>query len=423
MSEECDCPPCEKGLPPWLATFADLMALLMCFFVLLLSFAEMDVLKFKQVAGALKLAFGVQRDVKATEIPRGTSVIAQNYSPGKPTEVTPLEIMREKTTDDTKTNLDYTDTTSRNDQNRSSAMSEDCDCPPCKEGLPPWLATFADLMALLMCFFVLLLSFAEMDVLKFKQVAGALKLAFGVQRDVKATEIPRGTSVIAQNYSPGKPTEVTPLEIMREKTTDDTKTNLDYTDSTSRNDQSLSEDQAEDLAQQKAQREAKEEAEDLQEELAAAIGDGLLEVEAFNDRVLIRIRERGSFSSGQAKLKPEFLPILKLIAEVLKQRDGHFIIAGHTDDIPIETRQFRSNWELSAGRAASVVHYFIQEGDIDPERMEIRALADNEPLVPNDSWENRAQNRRVEISVLHGNRQPIKIDEPAHNVDFVEDPQ
>ena len=297
-------------------------------------------------------------------------------------------------------------------------MSEECDCPPCEEGLPPWLATFADLMALLMCFFVLLLSFAEMDVLKFKQVAGALKLAFGVQRDVIATEIPKGTSVIALQYSPGKPTEVTPLEIMREKTTDDTKTNLDYTDSESRNDQSLAE--AEAMAQQQAEREAKEEAEDLQEELAAAIGDGLLEVEAFNDRVLIRIRERGSFASGQAKLKAGFLPILKLIAEVLNQRDGHFIIAGHTDDIPIETTQFRSNWELSAGRAASVVHYFIQQGDIDPERMEIRALADNEPIVPNDSWENRAQNRRVEISVLHGNRQAIDIDSPTQNVDFVD---
>ena len=307
-------------------------------------------------------------------------------------------------------------------------MSEECDCPPCEKGLPPWLATFADMMALLMCFFVLLLSFAEMDVLKYKQVAGALKLAFGVQRVVKATEIPKGTSIIAKQYSPGKPTEVTPLEIMREKTVDDTKTNLDFTDSESKNDAGLKSDadideaDAEEVARQKAQREAQAEAEELQDELAAAIGDGLLEVEAFNDRVLIRIRERGSFGSGQAELKQEFLPILKLIADVLNQRDGHFVIAGHTDDIPIETRRFRSNWDLSAARAASVVHFFIREGKIDPERMEIRALSDNEPIVPNDSWENRAQNRRVEISVLHGNRHAIKEQSPAQNVDFVDQP-
>ena len=271
-----------------------------------------------------------------------------------------------------------------------------------------------------MCFFVLLLSFAEMDVLKYKQVAGAMKLAFGVQRDVKATEIPKGTSVIAQQYSPGKPTEVTPLEIMRETTTDDTKTNLDFTDSTTKNDASMSAAEAEALAQHRAQQDAKEEAEELQKELAAAIRDGLLEVTAFNDRVLIRIRERGSFGSGKAILKKQFQPILKLIAEVLNQRDGHFVITGHSDDIPIETKQFRSNWDLSAARAASVVHYFIQQGDVDPERMEIRALADNEPLAPNDSWENRAQNRRVEISILHGNRQAIDIESPTENVDFIQ---
>ena len=298
-------------------------------------------------------------------------------------------------------------------------MSEQKDCPVCEEGLPPWLATFADLMSLLMCFFVLLLSFAEMDVLKYKQVAGAMKLAFGVQRDVKATEIPKGTSVIAQQYSPGKPIEVTPLEIMREKTTDDTKTNLDFTDSTSRNDQSLAE--AEAMAQAHAEQMAKEEAEQLREELASAIGDGLIEIEAFNDRVLIRIREKGSFGSGKADLKPAFRPILQQIAAVLRQRDGHFIIAGHTDDIPIETQQFRSNWDLSAKRAATVVHFFIQFGEIDPERMEIRAHSDNQPLVPNDSWDNRAQNRRVEISVLHGNTESIQMEQPADNVDFVQE--
>lgn len=298
-------------------------------------------------------------------------------------------------------------------------MSEENNCPACEEGLPPWLATFADLMSLLMCFFVLLLSFAEMDVLKYKQVAGAMKLAFGVQRDVKAAEIPKGTSVIAQQYSPGKPTEVTPLEIMREKTTDDTKTNLDYTDSTSRNDQSLA--QAEAMAAEKARQMAKEEAAELEHELASAIGEGLLEVEAFNDRVLIRIREKGSFGSGKADLKPAFAPILLQIAQVLKQRDGHFIIAGHTDDVPIETRQFRSNWDLSAKRAATVVHFFIQKGDIDPERMEIRAHSDNQPLVPNDSWDNRAKNRRVEISVLHGNIESIEVNSPAENVDYLKE--
>jgi chemotaxis protein MotB len=298
-------------------------------------------------------------------------------------------------------------------------MSEENDCPVCEPGLAPWMATFADMMSLLMCFFVLLLSFSEMDVLKYKEVAGAMKNAFGVQRDVKATEIPKGTSVIAKNYSPGKPTEVTPLELMREKTTDDTKVNLEFTDTSAVSDKILAD--AEALAQMKARQQAKDEAKDLKKEMAKAIGEGLIEVEGFNDRVLIRIREKGSFGSGKADLKPEFKPILKQIAEVLKQRDGHFIIAGHTDDIPINTSQFRSNWDLSAKRAASVVHFFIEQGGIDPERMEIRAHSDNQPLVPNDSWENRSKNRRVEISVLHGNYEAITTGSPSENVDFVKE--
>ena len=77
---ECKCPP--AGLPAWMGTFADLMSLLMCFFVLLLSFSEMDVLKFKQIAGSMKFAFGVQNKIEVKDIPKGTSVIAQEFRPG-----------------------------------------------------------------------------------------------------------------------------------------------------------------------------------------------------------------------------------------------------------------------------------------------------------------------------------------------------
>ena len=80
--QECKCPP--PGLPAWMGTFADLMSLLMCFFVLLLSFSEMDVLKFKQIAGSMKFAFGVQNRLEVKDIPKGTSVIAQEFRPGRP---------------------------------------------------------------------------------------------------------------------------------------------------------------------------------------------------------------------------------------------------------------------------------------------------------------------------------------------------
>jgi len=98
----------SKGLPAWVMTFADLMTLLMCFFVLLLSFAEMDIQKFKQVAGSMKMAFGVQRDIKVKEMPKGTSVIAREFSPGRPTP-TPMDEVRQNTIDETRQTLEFTD--------------------------------------------------------------------------------------------------------------------------------------------------------------------------------------------------------------------------------------------------------------------------------------------------------------------------
>ena len=89
---ECKCPP--AGLPAWMGTFADLMSLLMCFFVLLLSFSEMDVLKFKQIAGSMKFAFGVQNKIEVKDIPKGTSVIAMEFRPGRP-EPTPIDTIQQ----------------------------------------------------------------------------------------------------------------------------------------------------------------------------------------------------------------------------------------------------------------------------------------------------------------------------------------
>ena len=102
---------------------------------------------------------------------------------------------------------------------------EECKCPP--EGLPAWMGTFADLMSLLMCFFVLLLSFSEMDVLKFKQIAGSMKYAFGVQSLLEVKDIPKGTSVIAQEFPPGKP-DPTPIEVIMQQTIEITKAKLDF---------------------------------------------------------------------------------------------------------------------------------------------------------------------------------------------------
>ena len=105
----------------------------------------------------------------------------------------------------------------------SDEEEQKCDCVP---GLPAWMGTFADLMSLLMCFFVLLLSFSEMDAMKFKRLAGSMAQAFGVQNKLNVTDIPKGTSIIAQEFSPGRP-EPTPINEIWQKTEDLTEMSLE----------------------------------------------------------------------------------------------------------------------------------------------------------------------------------------------------
>ena len=124
MSEQAEECKCEPGAPAWMGTFADLMSLLMCFFVLLLSFSEIDLQKYKQVAGSMAFAFGVQREIKAEEIPKGTSIVAQEFSPGKP-QPTPVNEVRQKTTEEFKQNLDFTDSDSKNNESRAAQSVED----------------------------------------------------------------------------------------------------------------------------------------------------------------------------------------------------------------------------------------------------------------------------------------------------------
>ncbi|EEF79020.1 flagellar motor protein MotB [Methylophaga thiooxydans] len=254
------------------------------------------------------------------------------------------------------------------------------------EGLPAYMATFADLMSLLMCFFVLLLSFAEMDALKYKMVVKSLENAFGVQREVAANEIPKGTSIIAQEFSPGEP-KPTPLKVVRQDTMDDSREQLKVTMD------------AEKLAEQQAQQVA-EETQKFKEALEKEIEEGLIVVESQYSRIVIRIREKGSFMSGDARLNNDFIPILKKIHNVLLKTDGRIAVAGHTDDVPINTSRYRSNWELSTSRATSVVHELLAPGDMPAERFVLEGYADTKPLEPNDSPTNRARNRRVEIIVL-----------------------
>ena len=282
---------------------------------------------------------------------------------------------------------------------------EDCDCPECPKGLPAYLATFADLMSLLMCFFVLLLAFSEMDVQKYKQVAGSMKDAFGVQDQIKMKEIPKGTSIIAQEFSPGRP-QPTPLNEVRQSSTETMNNTLDVLCSPGRSEQREdAQDQSTDHSAEILERlvaMTQADAVEVASMMKQDIQSGAVEVETRNRRIVIRVKEQGSFPSGSATLRPEFVPIMDKIREAIKDIDGIYSVEGHTDDLPISTARFRSNWELSSARAVSVAHELMKNGDMDPAKFTVKGFADTKPMVPNDSAENRSRNRRVEIVIEQG---------------------
>ncbi|GAA0793932.1 flagellar motor protein MotB [Marinobacterium sediminicola] len=280
----------------------------------------------------------------------------------------------------------------------SDDNEEKCKCPP--PGAPAWMATFADLMSLLMCFFVLLLSFSEMDVLKFKQLAGSMREAFGVQNQIKVEDIPKGTSIIAQEFSPGRP-EPTPLNEVRQMTINNDMNSLDVR---SLEGEAQIEDRLKGLEALRREQEetAREEAIAVAEALSAEIGEGSVEVETDGTRIIIRVKERGSFDSGSAALKFEYIPVVAKIRDLLLDISGKVAIEGHTDNIPYGGRQFESNWELSSARALAVAHELFSDRRINQSRYSITGYADTRPLGPNSTPELRARNRRVEIVIQKG---------------------
>ncbi|WP_039036100.1 flagellar motor protein MotB [Shewanella sp. ECSMB14102] len=292
-----------------------------------------------------------------------------------------------------------------------------CDCPP--PGAPMWLATFADLMSLLMCFFVLLLAFSEMDVMKFKQIAGSMKYAFGVQNKVEVKDIPKGTSVIALEFRPGRP-DPTPIEIINQQTNEMTQQILEYQEGDDdsaggvqqqRGEQrggeasATAQEQAEDKKtqeQQAAQDQINEQVKKMAEALNKEIVDGAIEIESLGQQIIIRIREKGAFASGSGFLQPRFKPVVQAVGELLKDVPGIITVSGHTDDMQISNELYSSNWDLSSQRAVAVAHELVKVPGFDASRMKVVGMASTASLVPNDSPENRARNRRVEISIEQG---------------------
>ena len=354
MLEQAQAEDVEEGLPGWVMTFADLMSLLMCFFVLLLAFSELDVSKYKEMAGSMKNAFGVQREIKSREPPKGINVIAREFSPGRP-KPTPMNVIRQMTTRDMNMNLDL------GKERRRPVPTPKAEHEPDRDKtLKPHEAAKhkADQTAGL--------TDTQRQVLKEAKKLAAARLEQRLEAEQQFT------GGRAQGAEGGKVDQKSLEELIKAR-----------------------------VAAEK-RRKLKQSARLISKALAREIKGGSVDVETEGQKIIIRVREKASFGSGRAELKEAFEPILERIAKILKDTEGRIIIAGHTDNLPIYTERFRSNWELSAARAVSVAHEMMLTTKIPSDRFLVQGFADTKPMVKNNTSANRAKNRRVEIILQQG---------------------
>ena len=265
-----------------------------------------------------------------------------------------------------------------------SCDSESLPASKCPAGIPAWVLTFADLMSLLLAFFVLLFSFSEMDVQKYKQVAGSMAEAFGVQREIKIKEPPKGINIIAQEFSAGTPNPETAVNEVRQHTTDDFMNFLKVPKPSSGLVDAIN-----------------KEKERLQLALADEIEKGMVEIKIEDRTIVVSILERGSFPSGSEKLIDPFRKVLDKMAVTIGNNPGEINVAGHTDSRPIHTARFRSNWDLSVSRAVTVVHALMQQGSIPEDRFRAEGYGDTRPVDTNATEAGRARNRRVEVNLVY----------------------
>lgn len=362
MSDQASAKVVEEGLPGWVMTFADLMSLLMCFFVLLLAFSEMDVSKYKEMAGSMKNAFGVQREVKVKEPPKGINIIAREFSPGRP-QPTIMNVIRQMTTDDMRVNLDLGKERHRPVPTPKSEHEADRD----KTFKPHEQANNkADQQAG---------QKAGLTDVQKKELEQAKKLAVVRLQQKLKTEQQMG-NLQAQQKQAGGIDQKSLEELVKAR-----------------------------VAAEK-RRKLEQKAKLISQALGREIKGGSVDVETEGEKIIIRVREKASFGSGRAQLKGAFRPILERVANILKDSEGKIIVAGHTDNVPIYTERFRSNWELSAARAVSVAHEMMLATKIPSDRFLVQGFADTKPMTKNDTPANRARNRRVEIILQQGEDKP-----------------
>ncbi len=363
-AEEPDCPPCKSGAPAWMATFADMATLLMAFFVLILSFAHMNVPKYKEVSGSMNDKFGVQKIVPTVEQPTADNIIAKQYKTAK-VDPTLLDVIQEQTTAEPQPeDPELKDALKKND------FDTNADIEVLKKSLAKEIAEG-----------------------KVKVTVKDKQLVVEVVADAKT-----GRQGEANKTKSGAQLMQSDLEIYAKVASAQAQvqSQIEVVDASP---ESLAGDLS-GRGDEAGEQAIADQYEKIRARLSNEIAEGLAEVERDGDKIIVRLAERGSFRSGYADLQPAFKPLLDKVGASIADGSGLITIEGHTDNIPMAfSERFRSNWDLSAARSAAVADYLLNSSAIDDGRVSVTGLADTKPLVANDSPAGRSKNRRIEVII------------------------
>ena len=381
--EEQECPKCPPpGAPAWMATFADMATLLMAFFVLILSFAEFNVPKFKQISGSLKNAFGVQRIVPVVEQPKGTTVLSLNFSPSPSPSVTKQmtqqtttieqpeleQKQKEKDSDGGETDKKETDGGQLETQELAKAL---------KEAIGRGDVTIESLGD------KVFVNFNNTNEDDNKKDTAEL-----IEETLKALEEARAASGKAEQEVLFGGIEQKLAELAASAKSN----NQDNQESNSEGEGSgtgSAEDQKAKIAE-----------DNLQVALKQEIDKGLVEVERKDGKVFVTVGAGGAFPSGSAELTDEARTIMAKIATTGVGPTSKITVSGHTDNVPLKFgSNFRDNWDLAAARAASVVQEMEKAGTITADRMQAVSFGEAKPIKSNDTSDGRSKNRRIEIEI------------------------
>ncbi|SHE94623.1 chemotaxis protein MotB [Caldanaerobius fijiensis DSM 17918] len=216
-----------------------------------------------------------------------------------------------------------------------------------------WLNTYADLMSLLLTFFVLLFSMATININKFQTLILSINRGLGIEQ-IRSIDLKSGEQLNTRIFEDKPPNQ--------------------------------------------------DELKKIYEKLGKYINENKM-----NDKIKLVLDERGLtirfvdtvlFDTGKADLKPESLEILSKVSNIIKNDNHPIKIEGHTDNVPINNSKYPSNWELSTDRAVTVLKYLVNVHHFPPERLSAEGFGEYRPVVPNNSDANRAKNRRVDIVIL-----------------------